>query len=236
MKIMFAGIIALLIIGTGAYPQEMTEIQEVIMEFSSFAADKQLDVNEWTITMKEKTTPEEAERIKADMTMLFEQPIIQKEIMTNATKYTITDSQKNKNFVETYILIYPTNKKSSTEMVYTVQGQGKPSLSKHDTKIVNKVKSRFFSKNVTIFSCLKATYSGIMNDVLVYEKFEQAFNITTINEIDDENGWTSRSGYTNQWGHTLPVGDQTVNVQFATRTLGGETTITIGTPIITAEY
>ncbi|SFK15628.1 TATA-box binding [Halobacillus dabanensis] len=235
MKSVFAGIIALLIIGTGAYPQEMTGAQATLMQFASFAADKQLEVNGWTITMKEKITRNEADRMKQKLQKYFNDPVIINETTMNAEKYTISDSQKNKDIAETYSMIFPENKLSDVEMVYTVEGQGKPSLNKLNQKELNEETRRFFSKNVTIFTCIKTTYNGIIDDVLVYEKFEKAFDVVTIDVID-ENGWTSRTGYTKEWDQSIPTKDRLMNSQFATRTLGGKTNITIGTPIITAEY
>ena len=235
MKSVFAGIIALLIIGTGAYPQEMTGAHATLMQFASFAADKQLEVNDWTITMKEKITRNEAESIKQKLQKYFEEPVVINESTMNAEKYTISDSQKNEDIVETYSMIFPENKQSNVEMVYTVEGEGKPSLRNLKQNEIKEETRRFFSKNVTIFTCVKATYDGIIDDVLVYEKFEAAFNVITIDVID-ENGWTSRTGYTKEWDQSIPTKGRLMNSQFATRTLGGKTNITIGTPIITAEY
>lgn len=235
MKSVFAGIIALFIIGTGAYPQEMTGAQATLMQFTSFAADKQLEVNGWTITMKEKITRNEADTIKQQLQEYFDNPVIINETTMNAKKYTISDSQKNEDIAETYSMIFPENKQSDVEMVYTVEGQGNPSLKKLKQNEIKEETRRFFSKNVTIFTCIKVTYDGIINDVLVYEEFKKAFDVITIDVID-ENGWTSRTGYTKEWDQSIPTKDRLMNSQFATRTLGGKTNITIGTPIITAEY
>ncbi|CDQ18841.1 TATA-box binding [Halobacillus karajensis] len=235
MKSVLAGIIALFIIGTGAYPQEMTGSHEALMEFASFAADKQLEVNSWSVTMKEKVSTNEADKIKEELATFWNNAVISQERTANAVKYTVKNSHKNKQIVETYSMIFPHNNKSNVEMVYSTEGQGTPSLTKLNQTTVEEVSRRFFSKNVTKFTCLKAKFSGIIDDVLVYEKFKQAFNVATIDEID-ENGWTSRTGYTQKWDQAIRAGDQMMNTQFATRTLGGETNITIGTPIITAEY
>ncbi len=235
MKSVLAGIIALFIIGTGAYPQEMTEAQETLMEFSSFAADKQLEVSGWTITMKEKVSRKKADQLKKDLLNFWSDPVVTEEITMNAVKYTVKNSHKNEQIIERFSMIVPINAWSDVEVVYTTEGQGTPSLTNINQTSMNEISRRFFSKNVTNFSCIKTKFSGIIDDVLVYEKFKQAFDITTIDEID-ENGWTSRTGYTKKWDQAIDAGDRMMNVQFATRTLGGETNITIGTPIITAEY
>ena len=144
-------------------------------------------------------------------------------------------SNEEQTLVESFTLIEPIDGKISAEMVYSISGQGTATLDQTLKKRKDIVKSRLFSKNVTIFSCLKAHSSDIIDDVLVYQNFKNVFNIVTIDEVT-ENGWTSRSGHSSQWGQSLPVLNEEMNVQFASRTLGGKTNITIGTPIITAEY
>ncbi|WP_226581397.1 YwmB family TATA-box binding protein [Halobacillus litoralis] len=235
VKSIFAGIIALLILSAGAYPQEMTGDVEPLMKFASFAVDKQLTVNEWTITMKQKISWSEAEEKKRRILSSFVNPVIETDQSMQADKYIVTDRQKNEEIVETYTMVSPKNSKSKIEMVYTIKGQGTPPLAKELSLQLNDVKSRLFGESVTIFTCLKASKNGMIDDVLVYKKFKEAYNVATIDEVD-EKGWTSRSGITKEWGQSIPLGEQLMNVQFSTRTLGGETTITIGTPIITAEY
>ncbi|ELK49057.1 hypothetical protein M662_17245 [Bacillus sp. SB49] len=236
MKSVLTGIIALLIIGTGAYPQEMIEGHEELMDIASFAEDKQLEVNEWTITIKETIDASSFEKMQKEILSLTDHREMKRENLKNAVKYSVKNRHKHSDIVESYILIVPKKMKSSVEMVYAIGGQGTPSLEQaQSSSLLKEVKSRLFSKTATIFSCLKANYNGIINDVLVYQEFKEAFNVTTIDEVDEE-GWTSRSGHTTEWGQSIPTGDQPMNVQFASRTLGGETNITIGTPIITAEY
>lgn len=90
-------------------------------------------------------------------------------------------------------------------MVYAIGGQGTPFRTSAIIIFTEGSKSRLFSKTATIFSCLKANYNGIINDVLVYQEFKEAFNVTTIDEVDEE-GWTSRSGHTTEWGQSIPTG------------------------------
>lgn len=233
MKSVITGLIALIIIGTGAYPQEMTDAQDTLMKFASFADDKHLEIDVWTITKKEKFPRNKGEVILEDLQKRMADPHISKG--THAVKYVFKDGQKNSNIVETYSIIFPKSMKSDVELVYTIEGQGRQFLTASRIENEMKEKSRLFSKSATIFTCLKASKDDIINDVLVYQEFKQAFNVAMI-DVVDENGWTSRSGFTKQWDQSIPYSEQSMNVQFATRTLGGQTNITIGTPIITAEY
>ncbi|MCA1020929.1 YwmB family TATA-box binding protein [Halobacillus litoralis] len=234
-KNIFAGVLAAAIVGTGAYPQEMTQAEEPLMMFASFAADKQLNVEEWTMTMKRKVSPEQTGEMMEQILDQGQHPEVSREETAQAEKWIVTNRHKKEKIVETYSVISPRNMKNKVELVYTIQGEGTSSLTQDLFHRVEDVKSRYFSKTATIFSCLKAVSNGIIDDVLVYQKFKETFDVATIDEID-ENGWTSRSGRSEKWDQSIPSGKQSMNVQFATRTLGGETNITIGTPIITAEY
>ncbi|MBN8235011.1 YwmB family TATA-box binding protein [Halobacillus kuroshimensis] len=234
-KNILAGVLAAAIVGTGAYPQEMTQEQEPLMMFASFAEDKQLNVEEWTMMMKRKVPAEQSGEIMERILEQGQHQEVSHEETAQAEKWIVTNRHKNKKIVETYSMISPRNMKNKAELVYSIQGEGTSSLTQDLFLSVEDVKSRYFSKSATIFSCLKAVSNGIIDDVLVYKKFKDTLDVATIDEID-ENGWTSRSGWTDKWAQSIPSGKQSMNVQFATRTLGGETNITIGTPIITAEY
>lgn len=234
MKTCIALVVALLIVGTGAYPQERTAATEPLVDFAAFAEDEQLEINEWSMTIKEQLNDHSVEELITIMNDFYKMEPI-KEQNVHATNLIWKNSHKGRNFVESFNLIVPNDSDIRTEVVYSLKGEGTSFIEQEAMESLQQIKSRFFSKNVTIFSCLKAEYSGIMNDVLVYKKFKQRFAVTTIEEVN-ENGWISRSGSTNKWSQSIPLLNEEMNVQFASRTLGGRTNITIGTPIITAEY
>ncbi|RWZ58991.1 hypothetical protein EQV77_08545 [Halobacillus fulvus] len=235
MKSIIGIVLAVVIAGAGAYPQERLDKEYAIMDFAAFAEGEQLEVQEWNVTFKETIDMKDIEQVEKNVKQTF--PTMKKNVEESreTKKIVWKDTHKKEEPVEYFYLIVPKSGINQVEMVYVLEGRGTSSLTqKHIQKSFEK-KSRLFSKNVTIFSCLKADADGIMNDVLVYQKFKHKFNIETLDEVIDHN-WTSRSGYSNEWGQSLPLTDEVMNVQFGTRTLGGKTNITIGTPVITAEY
>lgn len=224
-------IIGALVVLSGVYPQERAE-QSQLKQFAAFAEGEQLHVTEWSLTMKEPLQSGKEEKwIKEASSLLKSDPIVEETI--HAKK--LTWQKETDDRTEEIILILPNDPINSAERVYGIEGEGIASLSQNSIKRDSSVKSRLFSKNVTIFSCIKSETNGIIDDVLVYKKFKEAFDVVTINEVND-NGWTSMSGHSKKWDQSLPVLNEEMNVQFASRTLGGRTNVTIGTPIITAEY
>lgn len=236
MKTIIAIFTAMLIIGTGAYPREMSaDHSSTLNKVAAFAVDEQLPIHSWKVMMKENILHSEALKLKNELINRINLDDVSYDESTNASKIIFRNTQKNEAFIESFILIVPKDSKNYAEIVYVVEGRGTPKLTEKNNMEINTVKGRYFSGNVTIFSCIQVKSSDIIDDVLVYEKFKDTFDITTIDEVT-ENGWISRTGLTKQWDQRIPTAGGEMNVQYASRTLGGGTNITIGTPIITAEY
>ncbi|UTW70831.1 YwmB family TATA-box binding protein [Anaerobacillus sp. HL2] len=117
-------------------------------------------------------------------------------------------------------------------------------MKKHWNTLSSLVSTRYqdlFKNNTKIFTCA----TGIGNDKLNFGLYEQAeiildeFSAQQI-ELLKEETFISVSAYTNTWNNLLTTNEQTnMNLQIAIRAkerLGGKTTVTIGTPIITTEY
>lgn len=141
----------------------------------------------------------------------------------------------------TYI-IYPHNEQLHSYLIYDIHGTKK--LADNEWKSISPVLfSRLedlFTHNTKIFTCA----SGIGSDKLNFGLITQAdtllaeFSAETIESLKEET-FISISAYTNTWNNAIATNDQQMNLQVAIRAiegLGGKTTVTIGTPIITTEY
>jgi hypothetical protein len=94
--------------------------------------------------------------------------------------------------------------------------------------------------NPQIFSCVTGTYGDRMVVDLYLEANElvKSFSAFPVEELKEET-FVSLSAYTEQWEQAIYTGqNQKMNLQVALRSegLGGQTAVTIGTPIITSEY
>ncbi|MCA0985485.1 YwmB family TATA-box binding protein [Halobacillus yeomjeoni] len=236
MKTFIAIISACVILGTGVYPQEMSAYKPTTLEkLAGFAVDEQLPLESWKVTMKEQVAQTKIDQLKKELLHSDNEIVMTEEVTKHSRKITFKDAQKNPSIFEYIILIIPNEEKYYAEIVYLVEGRGTASITKEEMMYIDDVKSRYFSGNVTIFSCIEVKSSDIIDDVLVYQNFKKAFNITSIDEVID-NELTIRTGYTEQWEQMIPTANGKMNVQYASRTLGEGTNITIGTPIITSEY
>lgn len=140
----------------------------------------------------------------------------------------------------TYI-IYPHKEQLHSYLIYNIQGT-KNFTEKQWNYFSQQIKDRLedlFIDNSKFFTCA----TGIGNDKLNFGLLEQAemlvaeFSAQTIEFLKEET-FISISAYTNTWNSTVLTKNQDMNLQVAIRAngLGGQTTITIGTPIITTEY
>ncbi|MCP3027589.1 YwmB family TATA-box binding protein [Halobacillus sp. A5] len=239
MKLLIICLVAITAIGSGVYPQGTAEgwsSASPLVELTAFAEDEHLDMQELNITLKEEFNQLQLDQTRESITNYFDEPEMKQETTSEATKYIFHDGHKDNDIVETFTVLVPKSEINSFEVVYTVTSAGTTPLAPQIMEqFVDRVKHQIFTKDVTYYSFIKSEYSGIMNEVLFYQKFKKTFNIATIEESTEES-WSSRSGYTSRWGQAIELPEGSMNVQFATRNLGNRTTVTFGTPILTAEY
>ncbi|TLS35816.1 YwmB family TATA-box binding protein [Pseudalkalibacillus caeni] len=135
---------------------------------------------------------------------------------------------------------YPHKSKLSAYLLYQVKGAGwsKDKWEK-SFSIFLKQKSRMFTKNTQIFSCIQGDAGDTMGIVL-YKKAEELLDEFSAEKVEDlkEETFVSVSAYNEAWNDHIVTNDKKMNLQIALRQsgMGGKTTVTIGTPIITTEY
>ncbi|OIJ21772.1 hypothetical protein BKP45_03485 [Anaerobacillus alkalidiazotrophicus] len=141
----------------------------------------------------------------------------------------------------TYI-VYPHNKQLHSYLIYEVQGVQTLSEKQLDslTSVVLFRHQDLFNKNTKIFTCATGNGSDKLNLGLgeQAELLLKEFSAQKIEALKEET-FISISAYTNIWNSSLTTTEESMNLQLAIRAnerLGGETTVTIGTPIITTEY
>jgi hypothetical protein len=140
----------------------------------------------------------------------------------------------------TYIA-YPHNDKFHSYLIYEVQGNN---YSKDMNQVLSPIivprLEDLFLTNSTIFTCTKGTVSDKLNLDLEQQSDEilAQFSAQKIEFLKEET-FISVSAYTNIWNNSIISSNEKMNLQVAIRAnqdLGGQTTITIGTPIIMSEY
>lgn len=139
------------------------------------------------------------------------------------------------------IVTYPQKEQTASYFIYAVEGLVNTNQNwKEIQDLIDNRIQESVGGNPKIFSCVSGTYG----DKMVLDLYSQAnelvnaFSGVSVEELKEET-FVSLSAYTEQWEQAIYTGHQhKMNLQVALRTegLGSETTVTIGTPIITSEY
>jgi hypothetical protein len=138
------------------------------------------------------------------------------------------------------VFAYPHKKQYRTYIIYEVEGTGwKPEIWDSFKPEFRKKVASLLGESPSIYTCVRGTESDTMNIVLqnLAKQLVQSFDATTIDTLNEET-FLSLSAYTDHWKHSIMTDEREMNLQIGIRTygIGGKTTITIGTPIITTEY
>ncbi len=222
---------------------ELTKILEVM--------DKhEIEVTDWTLYTREQLNSWNAEgeyqnefRLLKEKTPEFTwEPLLHDELR-GQKKAVAERTYQDIHVTETLTyIIYPHNEQLHSYLIYEVHGANKltdEQIERLDWILQNRLED-LFQNNTKIFTCA----SGNSSDKLNFGLTEQAdalladFSAQTIESLKEET-FISVSAYTNIWNTFLTTNNQNMNLQVAirgTEGLGGKTTVTIGTPIITTEY
>ncbi|MGM7703049.1 YwmB family TATA-box binding protein [Pseudalkalibacillus sp. Hm43] len=138
------------------------------------------------------------------------------------------------------LFAYPHKGQYMTYIIYEVMGTAwDPEEWDAYRPIYREKVQLLIGKNPTIYTCVKGEKSATMGIVLqkLAKQLVQSFDATIIESINEET-FLSLSAYTDEWKQSIATKQQEMNLQIGLRNngIGGKTTITIGTPIITTEY
>lgn len=150
-------------------------------------------------------------------------------------------SKTSKHHQETLQIITTLTKQQvNAYMIYEVKG-GKWNQ-KSITFLANHLETRLtdiFRGNPTIFSCMEGVFNDKMNAALPnsVNKVLSSFHAKEIEALKEET-FMSVSASSPLFAESIKANKDNMNMQIAVRNqgLGGETTIVVGTPIITIEY
>lgn len=214
-----------------------------LMTIASVFENKQVDIQEWAIHSREHLTSftkkEELQQLQTKLMKEFSN--WDWSIHQNNEKWEAIATKPSNDFKETIrIMATTTNEQIHSYIIYEVKGT---KWNKQTKEFFNKEwKSRLsniFRGNPTNFSCMKADISDKIVTSLpgTVNNWLNAFDAKEIESLH-ESEFVSISASSPLFTETIQTKDEEMNLQLAIRSngLGGETTLVIGTPIITIEY
>lgn len=208
-----------------------------LQDISDFLKQHEVPIQSWEVIMKNQIHHEEVPSYIEELQAQFPQFKLSVTDGKKSKKY-ILNPQKDSEVHEQFIVIASKEARPYAELIYKASGEDwNPNIRGDFSPRLLTIKAERFAENTTIFTCLTSQSSDNINGVLLLEKFRSSLQIEKLQTLN-ENEFISNTGYTSQWNQALPYMDKgNMNVQYALRQdMGGKTTLTFGTPIITSEY
>ncbi|MDL4838857.1 YwmB family TATA-box binding protein [Aquibacillus rhizosphaerae] len=219
---------------SSASTNQLTEINQI----ANLLEQEDIFIDNWEVIVKEKKDYQTFEQMLKKVKKEYEGYKFEKTETKNATKF-IFKPHKNDIVDESFILIVPKSNAQEYEITYKITGNNwNEEIQETYENKLEEITRELFTENLTKFSCIKTQSSVIMDRVSMLNHLQEKLNVQALNNIHEED-FTVLSGFTPRWETVIPTSDKSLpmNVQLAAREgLGGKTTITIGTPIITTEY
>ncbi|SEN50836.1 TATA-box binding [Mesobacillus persicus] len=218
------------------FEQDLTTLVSVLQ-------DEHILITEWSLysreTLEKVTTEQERAQFVADLKKKFSDWSWSE--TRDADHYTITATPVSSNYTEKIkIVSTETLGQLHTYAMYEVKGQ------KWDQQSEGFVSKEWqdrlldiFTGKASTFSCVKGEFSDKMDEALptYMNRLLASFNAEEIEALEEDN-FLSTSAFSPLFSGTISK-DHDMNLQLGLRKpdgMGGNTTLVVGTPIITIEY
>lgn len=202
-----------------------------LLTLVSVLEDEHILINEWSLYSREMVENAEPHQVIADLKDQFS------EWSWSESNETTTATSTSPNFHEQIKIV--TNQ-SHTYVMYEVKGQDWNEKSEaFVTKEWQEQLLTIFDGQASTFSCIKGEFGDKMDEALPVSMngLLEAFDAEQIEALEEEN-FLSTSAYSSLFSGSISE-DHDMNLQLGLRKpdgMGGNTTLVVGTPIITIEY
>jgi len=234
-SIVLVFIILFLLMSTEAMAKEIHT--DELMDLANFVVEQEAAIETWTVTIKETIDQKQLPQI---LKKLHENKNITMTEDENSIKYQVNDPQKNESFVELYNVVIPKTENQRAELIVVLEGDSWDKNVRHTYQLrINEILNEWFTNSKQIFSWLEFSDDGIIDRNVFINELIAEFNLQDIITQSD-NISTNRKmiyGYTPVWSQKVRMQSISVNLQIAmAMNTDGDTTYTIGTPILINEY
>ncbi|WP_080843849.1 YwmB family TATA-box binding protein [Cytobacillus gottheilii] len=217
------------------------------LDLSKFAAvmeDENIIISEWSLHAREKMesfeTLEQAEEYTNELKKAYAD--WEWTVKSEAGQWEATGYKTDANGLDETVKLLSAESGETVQSYLTYEVKG--SIWNSDTELLaeNKLERRLsdlFRGNPTIFSCMKGEFNDKINGSLsnTASQLLRVFDAEEIETLEEEQ-FVSTTAFSPMFHESVAAGGQKMNMQIGLRTegMGANTTIVIGTPIITIEY
>ncbi|MFP7492584.1 YwmB family TATA-box binding protein [Terribacillus saccharophilus] len=186
----------------------------------------------YEITIRESISRDDA---KDYLAKLHEAGSIMEQKTDKAAKFLVHTPHKHQSIDERILMVVPTDKEYQAEIIYTISGSDwTDNVHTYVQDLTNTAEMRFFTDSATKFACLKAGFGDKISGGILFQNVMEKLDVQPLTNMQD-NVYTTTTGYTTQLKASRSLADN-MNIQLALHDGNGQSTVTVGTPIITTEY
>lgn len=213
-------------------PNELLQLAHIIK-------DQPLEIDEWTVTIKEQMSTEQAIERVALLEDHYDIHMVEDK---KTFKYLMNKKEQSTYIFLSFSVIIPKEKQYTAELVATIEGTDlENNTLKGYQELFNHIQNTLFTVNSNVFTCLMSTNSDIISSDVFLRKMSKMLELkyvsTQTEVIKDTLDKEIIYGYTTLWGNKIILDDHPLNVQIVIQSdENDKQKIIIGTPILITEY
>lgn len=232
----YLGLIVIIIMLVGnsleSYGAENADVSDDVNRMYEVLDSEGAELISFEVTIRETISRDDIEGKLMDMNNAG---TIVEEKTEKAIKFLVHTPRKQNTIAERILLVVPTDKAYQAELIYTISGsEWTEKVQQSVQDLTSAAESRFFTYNATKFACLKAGFGDKISGGILFQNVMEKLDVQPLTNMQD-NVYTTTTGYTTQLKASRSLADN-MNIQLALHDGNGQSTVTVGTPIITTEY
>ncbi|HLS60687.1 MAG TPA: YwmB family TATA-box binding protein [Virgibacillus sp.] len=210
-----------------------------LIELTGIIADSNLEVDEWTVTIKEKMPTTKAKKV---LDNLGETHNISVTETDELIKYKAVQIKEGNNFTDIYELKIAKNKPLVSDVSATINGEAwNEDIQAHYKEYSKRILNKNFTENSRVYTCISTRDSDIINFVYIIEHITRMLDLKNVSTQTDTIRHSPHRqliyGYTPLWEEKIVVKTVPTNIQIVIESAeDGKEKMIIGTPILINEY
>jgi|GEM_PF-4504420 len=210
-----------------------------LIVLTGLIVDSGLQIDEWTVTIKEKMPTTEAKQLLKSIGTTHN---ISKTETDELIKYQAVQIKEENDFTNTYELAISKNEPLVSDVSATIRGESwDDDIEAHYKEYSDKIRQKNFTENSRVYTCISTRDSDIINFVYIIEQITRKLDLENVStQTDTINNSPHKQfiyGYTALWEEKIVVKTVPTNIQIVVESAeNGKENMIIGTPILINEY
>ncbi|SDC04042.1 TATA-box binding [Terribacillus halophilus] len=227
-------VVIIMLVGNGLESQGAgrTDVSDDLNRMYSVLNSEGTEMISFEIMMRETISRDDVDTYLSELDKMGDSS---EQKTDKASKFVVHTPHKQKTIDERILLVVPTDKEYQAELIYTISGTDwTEKIHRYVQDLTTDAQLRFFTQDATKFACLKAGFGDKISGGVLFQNVMEKLDVQPLTNMQD-NVYTTTTGHTTQLKASRSLADN-MNIQLALHDGNGQSTVTVGTPIITTEY